>query len=143
MRILGGVVLALLLATAVVPAEAASGPFRFTRIQYDAPGDDTANLNGEYVTIKNISSTKRSLAGYRVKDKANHVYDFGKPALNPGQSLRLYTGSGTYSNGVLIKRYQGADAPIWNNAGDKAYLTKDGTVRDSCAWGDGPGYVNC
>jgi hypothetical protein len=68
---------ALAVPLAMLSAEAATHPLQFGKIYYDSPGSDTgsnASLNAEYVTIKNSSSKARSLTGYTVRDKANHLY---------------------------------------------------------------------
>src|SRR4051794_39756340 len=49
----------------------ASSPLQFGKIQYDSPGTDSrsnSSLNAEYVTIKNVGSTNRSLTGFTVRD---------------------------------------------------------------------------
>lgn len=65
------------------------------RAYYNSPGSDTGNdssLNAEYVTIKNTSSTTRSLTGYTVRDVAGHTYTFGTFSLGAGNSVRIHTG---------------------------------------------------
>ena len=47
------------------------------------------------MTIKNTSSTTRSLTGYTVRDKANHVYKVGTFSLGGGRFVRIHTGKGT------------------------------------------------
>jgi Lamin Tail Domain len=126
-------------------AEASTYPLHFTKVYYNSPGSDTgsnASLNAEYVTIKNGSSTARSLTGYTIRDKANHVYRFGTFTLGAGKSVRIHTGTGTNTS---TDRYWGSGAYIWNNTGDKAYLrSAQFTLRDTCEWGSGgPGYINC
>src|SRR5262245_47130526 len=149
MRYRVAVVAASVLTAAAVPlampsAEAATYPLHFTRIYYDSPGKDdgsNASLNAEYVTIKNSSSKSRSLTGWTVRDKSGHVYKFGTFTLGAGKSVRIHTGKGTNTS---TNRYWGSSAYIWNNTGDKAYLrTPGGVLKDSCSWGDGPGYINC
>lgn len=137
-----------LLAALAVPllptAEAATYPLHFTKIYYDSPGSDggsNSSLNAEYVTIKNSSSTTRSLTGYTIRDKANHVYTFGTFSLGAGKSVRIHTGKGTNTS---TDRYWGRSGYVWNNTGDKAYLRNpDFVLRDSCEWGDGIGYIWC
>jgi Lamin Tail Domain len=111
---------------------------------YDSPGSDTgsnASLNAEYVTVKNTSSTTRSLTGYTLRDKANHVYKFGTFSLGGGKFVRIHTGKGTNTS---TDRYWGREWYVWNNTGDKAYLRNaDFVLRDTCQWGDGPGYIYC
>jgi Lamin Tail Domain len=113
-------------------------------VRNDSPGSDdgsNSSLNKEYFTIKNSSSTTRSLTGYTVRDKANHVYKFGTFSLCAGKSVRVHTGKGTNTS---TNRYWGRSWYVWNNTGDKAYLRNpDFVLRDSCEWGDGPGYKWC
>lgn len=125
-------------------AEAAS-PLQFGKIQYDSPGTDTrsnASLNAEYVVIKNIGSTNRSLTGFTVRDAQSHVYKFGTFTLKAGKTVRLHTGKGT---NTATDRYWGSSNYIWNNGGDKATLkNRAGTTLDTCSWASrGAGYKYC
>jgi Lamin Tail Domain len=135
---------AVLVAVTAVPAEAAS-PIQFGRIQYDSPGTDRAtnvSVNGEYVIIKNLGSTARSLTGWTVRDAQNHVYKFGAFTLGAHKSVVLRTGKGKNTSAT---RFWGLGWHVWNNTGDKAYLrTAAGTAMDSCVWTTrGLGYKNC
>jgi hypothetical protein len=127
-------------------AHAAAYP-EFGKIQYDSPGSDTGNnasLNAEYVTIKNTSSRRLSLAGYTVHDRAGHTYTFASNVtIAPGKFLRLHTGRGadTWSD-----KYWGRNWYVWNNNGDVAHLHNAfGTLRDNCTWSgkETGGYKNC
>ena len=128
---------------AAPPAEAA-GPLQFGKVVYDSPGSDTrtnTSLNAEYVVIRNTSSTTRCLTNWTVRDVANHVYRFPSFCLGGYKSVTLHTGRGT---NTAAHRYWGSGSYIWNNTGDKAYLRNgSGTLMDSCAWGDGVGYLTC
>jgi hypothetical protein len=129
----------------VPTAQASTYPLHFTKIYYNSPGSDTgsnSSLNAEYVTIKNTSTTTRSMTGYTIKDVAGHTYKFGTFSLGAGKSVRVHTGTGTNTS---TDRYWNSGAYIWNNTGDKAYLrNSSGTLRDSCSWGSGgPGYIYC
>lgn len=142
--VLAAVGCAALVATTAVSAEATS-PIQFGRIQYNSPGTDRAtnvSVNGEYVVIKNLGTTARSLTGWTVRDAQNHVYKFGTFTLGAHKSVVLRTGKGTNTS---TTRYWGLGWHVWNNTGDKAYLrTAAGTGMDSCAWTtSGPGYKNC
>ncbi|MEO8329942.1 MAG: lamin tail domain-containing protein [Candidatus Nanopelagicales bacterium] len=135
---------ATLLATSALPAEAA-GPIQFGRIQYNSPGADyptNTSVNGDYVVIKNLGTTARSLTGWTVRDAANHVYKFGTFTLGAGKSVLLRSGRGTNNSAT---RYWGLAWHVWNNAGDKAYLRNaSGTNLDYCAWtSNGAGYKYC
>ena len=93
-------------AVAVLPTAAAhaASPLQLGRIQYDSPGTDTrtnSSLNAEYVTIKNLGSSARSLTGFTVRDAQNHVYKFGSFTLRAGRTVRLHTGHGTNTSTAI------------------------------------------
>ena len=145
MLIIASLLTVLAVPLAMPSAQAATYPLHFTKIYYDSPGSDdrsNSSLNKEYVTIKNTSTTTRSLTGYTIKDAAGHTYKFGTFSLGSGKSVRVHTGTGTNTS---TDRYWKSGAYIWNNTGDKAYLrNSSGTLRDSCSWGSGgPGYIYC
>jgi hypothetical protein len=122
-----------------------TSPIQLGRIQYNSPGSDQAtnvSVNGEYVTLKNLATTTRSLTGWTVRDTANHVYTFGTFALGAGKSVTLRTGKGTNTSST---RYWGRGSHVWNNTVGKAYLRDAaGTGMDSCGWAaGGPGYKSC
>jgi hypothetical protein len=124
---------------------AATSPIQFGRIQYNPPGTDTtanASVRGEYLGIRNLGNTARSLTGWTVRDAQNHVYKFGTFTLGAGKSVALRTGKGTNTK---TTRYWGLGYHVWNNTGDRAYLrTAAGKGMDYCAWTtSGPGYKIC
>jgi Lamin Tail Domain len=129
----------------LAPAKATS-PIQFGRIQYNSPGTDTtanASVNGEYVVIRNLGYTARSLTGWTVRDAAkNHVYRFGTFTLGARKSIVLRTGKGTNTS---ITRYWGLGWHVWSNTGDRVYLrSAAGTGMDYCAWTtSGVGYKVC
>jgi hypothetical protein len=133
--------LGLVLAT---PAHAAS-PVLIGKTQYDSPGSDTrstTSLNAEYVTLRNTTSTARSLKGWTLRDAQAHVYTFPAFTLGAGKSVIVHTGRGTNSAAHL---YWGQTNYIWNNGGDTATLkSPTGTTMDSCRWTTtAPGYTAC
>ena len=124
------------------PAQAA-GPVQFGRLQYDAPGPDSAvNTNGEYVSVSNLSARPVRLNGWTVRDLANHVYRFDNYVLPARRTVVIRTGSGV--NGPLV-RYWNRRAHVWNNTGDTVLLrSATGALLDRCTWGPGGnGSVNC
>ncbi len=88
-------------------------------INYDAEGNDNSNLNGEYVTIKNMGTSSLNLEKWTVKDSGTNIYEFCKYALEPGSAIYLFSGSGKDVDGKL---YWGSSKPIWNNDHDTLYL---------------------
>lgn len=88
----------------------------------DAPGDDSANLNGEYVVIRNAGSDPVNLGGWTIQDNSsNHRYSFPPGSmLGSSETVTLHTGCGTDGGGDLFWCEEGS--AVWNNDGDTAYL---------------------
>ena len=124
------------LAAGAAPAEAAPA-VKVVKIRYNPPGNDlpitNAKLNTEYIVVKNVSSTTRTLTGWTVRDKQAHVYTFPTFRLGAGKSVTIRTGAGTNTATTL---YWGSDAYIWNNSGtDAAGLrNRAGTRIHTCSY---------
>jgi hypothetical protein len=128
-------------ATAVLgvanPLPAAATPtLAFTAIQYDPPGPDThtnAHLNQEYVLVRNSSTRAMSLAGWRIRDAANHTFVFPRGyVLRARTTAVIRTGKGTNTATTL---YWNQGNYIWNNTGDTARLqTPANRVIDRCSY---------
>ncbi len=137
---------AALAVSVVVPSSAqAASTIQIVRIQYDSPGVDNrsnASLNNEWIAIKNVGRSSAAIGGWRIHDKANHVYVFGTTTIGAGTTLYVHTGKGTLS---YIHRYWGSGAYIWNNDNDTAWLrTPTGGYADHCGWTrTGSGAVAC
>lgn len=97
-------------------------------VQFDAPGDDRQNLNGEWVRLANGGNESVILLGWTISDTTGTLYTFPPFILEPGRAVTVYTGSGWYNDTAL---FMGRTAPAWGNGGDTAIL-KDGagTVID-------------
>ncbi|MQA84913.1 MAG: lamin tail domain-containing protein [Streptosporangiales bacterium] len=128
----------------ITPAAEAAPAIRLGKIQYDPSGKDTRNnaqLNREYVVIKNVSGKARNLTGWRLRDRSNHVYKFGTFTLKARSSVTIHTGKGRNSAG---HRYWGRGWYVWNNTGDKATLRNASrNVVDYCIWSNGSGIKYC
>lgn len=126
-----------------VPAAAASS-IQFRTMYVNSPGTDTGSntsLNAEYASLKNTSTTTKTLTGMTVRDKSGHVYTFGKFTLAAGASVRLHTGSGS---NTATNRYWGSGSYIWNNSGDTATLkSASATTLDTCSWATVSATVAC
>lgn len=138
-RMLGGVLalaLAVLGTSAVVPSTTdAASCVRISGGNFDAPGNDNyaANLNGEYIKIKNTCSAAKSVSGWKLHDYGKkHTYTFASGfSIKAGATVTVYTGRGTNS---ATKRYWGRSyGAIWNNdPPEKAYLRNgSGTLQSS------------
>ena len=129
----------------VAAPAAAAGCIQINRIYYDSPGSDTgsnSSLNAEYIRLKNVCSTGKSLRYWRIKDVAGHTYTFGTYTLKAGAYVKIHTGRGTNTS---TDRYWGKAWYIWNNTIDTAYLRNgSGTLMDKCSYPNTTAlYVNC
>jgi lamin tail-like protein len=120
---------------APLPASAASSVL-LTGIQYDPAGPDTrtnAHLNLEYVSIRNSSTRAVNLAGWRIRDAANHTYVFPRGYVLPGRTTAVvHTGKGRNTS---VHLYWGSGNYIWNNTGDTARLqTPLNKTVDTCSY---------
>jgi len=107
------------------------------RVEYNAPGSDATNPNGEYVKIKVPYSVGHpvDLQGYQVVNYP-YVYDFYKNSvLQPGEKIKLYVGKGT---GDRLHRYWQKTSGVFNNGGETVRVDNYRGHTLSClAWGDG------
>jgi hypothetical protein len=119
----------------MAPGSAGAAPSlsgaRIVAIYFDSPGTDTrtnASLNAEWVKIKNVTSTRKNLTGWSLRDQAGHVFHFPTFRLAAGATVRVHTGHGTDGAANL---YWGSGSYIWNNTGDTAYLRNANLTRVS------------
>lgn len=98
--------------------------------QFNAPGDDRENLNGEYVRISNRGTDAVSMNGWTLSDRTgSHGYIFPAFILLPESSVSVYTGSGAINDTAL---FMGRTSPVWGNSGDEAMLKDDfGNIIDT------------
>jgi micrococcal nuclease len=117
-------------------AAAAASPLKIADVVYDPPGDDTLDLNQEYLVFEVMASG--SLKGYAVEDESGHRFDFPDTVYQEGQTLTLHSGRGTNTQSDL---YWGASgSAIWNNNGDLVkVLDPQGRIVESYQYGGGQG----
>lgn len=93
------------------------------RINYDAAGDDSKNMNDEYIIFLNNSGQDINVGGWTVKDSGTNIYEFKKYLFKNSTEIILFSGSG---NDGENKFYWNSKMPVWNNSGDTLYL-RDGS----------------
>ena len=91
-------------------------------IRYTGEGSDHDNPNNEWVEFENTGDGAVNVGGWRLEDDANHDYRFPDVRLRPGDTIRVYTGSGSNTDSEL---YWGSSRAIWNDGGDTVYLWND------------------
>jgi len=109
-----------------------------THVEYDAPGDDNDNLNGEWVDIENRGSTAADLTGWVLKDEsATHRFRFGSgTVLEVGTKMRVFTGCGLdIVSPSFAEIYWCEVGAVWNNGGDTAFLLDpEGNIHDEWSY---------
>lgn len=105
---------------------AVRGPLKIVTLRLGLDGE-------EYVRVANVASGPVDVAGYRISDRAGRTYIFPSLVLLPGRALTLVSGVGPdrLDPDGPIRLHWGADRPIWDNAGDTAFLrAPDGELID-------------
>jgi len=108
--------------TACGPAPNGAADLRIVGLHLDAPGDDSLNLDNEWVDLRNEGSQPVDLTGWRLRDEsASHRFSFPTGfVLAPGADVRIRSGCGPPTATELHWCAQGS--AIWNNDGDTAFL---------------------
>jgi competence protein ComEC len=97
---------------------------KINAVQFNAPGDDRQNLNGEWVQINNTGDGQVLMAGWTLSDRTgSDPYIFPAVVLMPGDHVTVYTGSGSMNDTSL---FMGRTEPLWGNSGDTAFLRDAG-----------------
>ena len=93
-------------------------------VQFNAPGDDTKNLNGEWVRLGNRGDDAVLLTSWTLSARTGtEPYRFPAFLILPGRFVTVYTGSGEMNDTSL---YMAKAVPLWGNNGDLATL-RDGS----------------
>jgi hypothetical protein len=117
------------------PAAQAASCVRFVASVFNGPGNDNlkALLNGEWIRVKNVCTTARSLSGWTIKHYGSkHTYRFATGvSIRAGSTIALYSGIGVNTATKLY--WQRAFGAVWNNTPpERAYLRNvAGTLQSS------------
>jgi endonuclease YncB( thermonuclease family) len=99
-------------------------------VNWDPPGVDQLDPNGEWMKVQNMSQTQSvSLGRWWVRDSMDRRFTFPRgTVLTPGATVTVHVGRGQRSPGVF---YWGIDNQIFQNIGDGGYLfDPHGDLRD-------------
>jgi endonuclease YncB( thermonuclease family) len=108
-------------------------------VNWDADGADGANLNGEWVDIRNLGATAVPLAGWWLRDSwliydpTHHVPGFAFPSyavVPPGGSVRLYVGCGANTPDAPGRFYWCQRSSVFENAGNGHHSGDGGYLFD-------------
>ena len=118
-------------------------------VNWDAPGNDGDNLNGEFTIVRNTGTTNVDLSGWLLRDSSlMSWYTFpGGSVLGPNDYRVIHAGSGTAGRPNARDLYMGSPIPLFPNPiagsfiGDGAYLLDKKTAYR--AWYEYPCQLDC
>lgn len=121
------------------PCAGPCGPMpsvEITAVNYDAPGSDATNPNGEWVKIENVGSPNVDLKGWQFTvgtSEFEQLNSLASRVLSNGESLTVYMGSGANSSNLM---YWQEPSGILSNTGSVVKLkTPHRDVASCFAWG--------
>jgi lamin tail-like protein len=125
-------VMTLALATAG-PAQAGMQLKKILPFPLVVAGGQNAQVNAEYVVVKNTASRARNLRGWFIREKkAKRTYTFPGFMLCGGCKVKIHSGVGTNTATDL---FWGRTKPAWPDNDDHAILHRaSGLVQDTCAY---------
>ena len=103
--------------------EAAEADLVIVELRYDAEGDDSQNLNDEWIRIRNNGTRAVDLTGWGIKDEsASNRFRFPSGfTLLPDAGVTVYSGCGDNTDTALY--WCSTGSAIWNNSGDTVLVT--------------------
>ncbi len=103
------------------------------KVNYNAPGDDRLNPNGEWIRIKNVGASAIDLRDWQIQSPPYQTNPTASRVMGPGDTVTIYIGSGTNST---TKIFWAKSKGILNNGGDKVVLyTPHRDIADCVSWG--------
>jgi len=94
------------------------------KFHYNAKGDDSVNLEDEYVSIKNVCGSDVGISGWTLRNRHSY-YKIPEFRMVGGSTVRIVTGNGTKSDSSIFLSQK---MPMWSNKEDSMYLI-DGRGR--------------
>ena len=100
------------------------GDLHITSFHANAPGDDSQNINGEYLRISNVAPRPVDLAGYSLRDLSGKTWPLPSLIVPVGHTVKVHSGTGANQPDPdqQLEVYLGSSQPIWNNSRDRATI---------------------
>jgi hypothetical protein len=124
--------MAIALATAA-PAQAGMQLSKILPFPGVVPGGQNAQVNAEWIVVKNTASRARNLRGWFIREKkGNRTYTFPRFTLCGGCKVKIHSGVGTNTATDL---FWSRSKQVWADNDDHAILHRaSGLVQDRCAY---------
>lgn len=99
------------------PTVAGSAGIEVGALRFDADGNDSENLNDEWIEIVNTGEVAVDLDRWSIRDESStNRYRFDEFVLPAGATVRIHSGCGTDTATELFWCTSGS--AVWNNSGD-------------------------
>lgn len=109
------------------------GTLHITSFHADARGDDTQNVNGEYLRVCNVTTNPVDLDGYVLRQEGGESFTLPRMVLPAGYTVLIHSGRGLHQRDVAEQMhiYLGLPTPLWDNKHSEAtLLDPNGEVVD-------------
>ena len=104
-------------------------PLIIEEVNYDAPGDDNTNPNGEWIRIRNIGTTVVDLQDWMIEIPRAQLTSIASRPIPPGGAVTFYIGTGTNTNDKL---YFGLPGGMLSNSNHLVTLYSPDRIVSSC-----------
>jgi Lamin Tail Domain len=124
------------MALALATASAAQAGIQLSKIRPNptlVPGGQNAQVNAEYVSVKNTAATAKNLRGWFIREKhSKRTFTFPGFSLCGGCTVKIHSGTGT---NTATDIYWGRAKAAWANDADKAILHRaGGLIQGTCVY---------
>lgn len=95
---------------------------------FDAEGNDSENLNNEFIQFENKCSYPIALTGWNIKDEGTNFFDFPSINFEKNSFLTVFSGIGTNSSSKSrdwTHLYWNSKQGVWNNNHDRMFLRNE------------------
>ena len=95
-----------------------------TSFHANAPGDDSRNINGEYIRVTNITPSTLNLQNYYIQNIKGETWQFPDMEIPAGNTVKVHSGRGYHQQNPekQLEIYLGSMRPIWDNEKDRATI---------------------
>jgi len=108
-------------------------PLIIDKVQYNAPGNDILNPNGEWVRIRNVGQNVVDLQDWFFETPPYQMTSIASRPIAPNGTLTIFMGTGSNTSSTM---YLGRPTGILSNSGDIVALrTPHRDLADCFAWG--------
>ena len=101
-----------------------AGPLHISSFHANGRGDDTVNVNGEYLRLCNLTSAPVDVGGFALTNREGRRFDLPSVVVPAGHTVIVQSGRGEHQRdpSMQLQIYLGYGAPLWDDTHDVATL---------------------